>query len=332
MTTSILICDDSSFARRQMARSIPDDWDVSITFAENGAEGLEVIRAGKADLTFLDLNMPVMDGYETMQIIKDDELSTMVIVVSGDVQENAKRRMLEMGAIDFIRKPIDIDKLLKTLTEYGIFSGDAVPQKQEDELESIDKLDVYREIANVAMGQAGEQLAKLFGLFIKLPIPNVNVLETNELHMAIAEINHNESVSAVSQGFLAMGINGEAFVIFNDSNMASLVDLLKYQSHQVNDELELEALIDVSNILIGTCLNALSEQLHVKFSLTHPILLGRHLDLDQMLESNVSRWNKIVAIEIGYSVEDHDIHFDLLLLFPNSAMDVVYEKLVSVTE
>ena len=100
MTTSILICDDSSFARRQMARSIPDDWDVSITFAENGAEGLEVIRSGKADLTFLDLNMPVMDGYETMQIIKDDELSTMVIVVSGDVQENAKRRMLEMGAID----------------------------------------------------------------------------------------------------------------------------------------------------------------------------------------------------------------------------------------
>jgi chemotaxis protein CheY-P-specific phosphatase CheC len=280
----------------------------------------------------MDMQMPVMDGYETMEAINNEGLSTMVIVVSGDVQSDAKRRMIDMGAIDFIRKPIDIEKLTATLTEYGIFSGSAEHKKQDPALESIDKLDVYREIANVAMGQAGEQLAKLFGLFIKLPIPNVNVLETNELHMAIAEINRNDSVSGVSQGFLAMGIKGEALVIFNDSDMAGLIELLKYQSHQLNEELEMEALMDVSNILIGTCLNALSEQLHVKFSLTHPILLGRHIDLDQMLESNVSRWNKIVAIEIGYSLEGHDIHFDLLLLFPNSAMDAVYEKLVSVTE
>ncbi len=36
MSTPILICDDSGFARRQMARSLPDGWDVDISFAENG--------------------------------------------------------------------------------------------------------------------------------------------------------------------------------------------------------------------------------------------------------------------------------------------------------
>ncbi len=61
MTIPVLICDDSNFARKQMQRAIPDAWDVDISFAENGQEALDMIRAGKADVMFLDLNMPVMD-------------------------------------------------------------------------------------------------------------------------------------------------------------------------------------------------------------------------------------------------------------------------------
>ena len=70
MTTQVLICDDSGFARRQMARSIPDGWDVDIAFAENGQQAIDLIREGKGDVLFLDLNMPVMDGYETMAYIR----------------------------------------------------------------------------------------------------------------------------------------------------------------------------------------------------------------------------------------------------------------------
>ncbi|HEX5636182.1 MAG TPA: response regulator, partial [Gammaproteobacteria bacterium] len=50
MTTPILICDDSSFARKQMARSLPAGWDVEISYAENGLEGLEVIKTGKSEI------------------------------------------------------------------------------------------------------------------------------------------------------------------------------------------------------------------------------------------------------------------------------------------
>ena len=58
MTTPVLICDDSSFARKQMSRSIPDGWDVDVSFAGNGEEALRLIREGKGDIMFLDLNMP----------------------------------------------------------------------------------------------------------------------------------------------------------------------------------------------------------------------------------------------------------------------------------
>jgi len=46
--TNVLICDDSAFARKQMARAIPDGWDVLLHFAKDGQEALEMIRAGKA--------------------------------------------------------------------------------------------------------------------------------------------------------------------------------------------------------------------------------------------------------------------------------------------
>ena len=124
MSTPILICDDSGFARRQMARSLPDNWDVDISFAENGEQALTLIREGKGDVVFLDLNMPVMDGYQTMAAIRRYDLPCLVIVVSGDVQAQAREKMLALGALDFIRKPIDNEKLSHILSSYGIYSGE----------------------------------------------------------------------------------------------------------------------------------------------------------------------------------------------------------------
>jgi chemotaxis protein CheY-P-specific phosphatase CheC/CheY-like chemotaxis protein len=335
MTIPVLICDDSSFARKQMQRSIPDGWDVDISFAEHGQEALDLIRAGKADVIFLDLDMPVMDGYETMQIIKDEDLPTMVIVVSGDVQPEARSRMLALGALEFIRKPIDNGKLVKILTQFGLYSGKASANKRAEDVvpitnnSQVEKFEAYREMANVSMGQAGESLAKLLGEFIDLPTPNVNLITNTELHMAIADIQRNESVSAVSQGFVSAGINGEALVIFNDSNFSNMVKLLKYTEDKSSSSLELEALMDVSNILIGACLRALSEQLHSVFSHNHPIILGQHCDLDDILKTTTQRKEDMLAIEIAYSIKNQNINFDLLLLFPNESIDLVFDKLVT---
>lgn len=337
MTMSVLICDDSGFARRQMARSIPDGWDVEMHFAQNGKEAIECIKQGKADVMFLDLNMPVMDGYQTMQVVKDQDLPTLVIVVSGDVQPEAHSKMLGLGALAFIGKPVDNQKLTDILRQYGLYSGDASCVGRTQAVAVIEphsqgaELDAYREMANVAMGRAGEQVAKLLGEFIQLPIPNVNLITNNELHMAISDVKSSDSVSAVSHGFIGAGINGEALVLFNDANFFNMGKLLKYSHKSTDEEFELEVLMDISNILVGACLNALSEQLHVTFSHNHPIILGRHCDIDQVLENNSQRWDKILAIEIAYAISSQHIQFDLLLLFPGNAMGLMYEKLVKQT-
>jgi len=123
MATPILICDDSSFARKQMARALPKDWDVDITFAENGELGLAAIQAGKGEVVFLDLTMPVLDGYGVLEAIKAKDLPAMVIVVSGDIQPEAQLRVKKLGAMDFIKKPTDSEKIAQVLIQFGILEA-----------------------------------------------------------------------------------------------------------------------------------------------------------------------------------------------------------------
>jgi chemotaxis protein CheY-P-specific phosphatase CheC len=89
--------------------------------------------------------------------------------------------------------------------------------------------------------------------------------------------------------------------------------------------------MDVSNILIGACLRALSAQLHSVFSHDHPIILGRHCDLDEILRETTQRQANLLAIEIAYSIKSQSINFDLLLLFPEKSIDLMFDKLVQNT-
>lgn len=91
---SVLVCDDSLVARKQVAKCLPQDWDVAVHFAKNGQEAVTALSEGKGDLLLLDLNMPVLDGYGTLEAIKNQGLNTKVIVISGDIQPEAYDQLL----------------------------------------------------------------------------------------------------------------------------------------------------------------------------------------------------------------------------------------------
>lgn len=120
MSIPLLICDDSSMARKQVTRSLPSDWDVAITYATNGAEGLEAIKNGQGEMVFLDLTMPVMDGYEVLEAIRQENHKCIVIVISGDIQPDARQRVLGLGALEFIRKPVNKELLTDVLERFGL--------------------------------------------------------------------------------------------------------------------------------------------------------------------------------------------------------------------
>ncbi|MEC4725529.1 response regulator [Shewanella sp. D64] len=326
MPTPVLICDDSALARKQMARTLPKEWEVDITFATNGAEGIEAIKAGKGEVVFLDLNMPVMDGYEVLEIIQKEDLPALVIVVSGDIQIKAHERVKALGALDFIQKPVSADAISNILQEYGILTVAIGEGVADSPMIKVDLRDACQEIANVAMGRAADLLAKLLDVFVLLPIPNVNVLEVSELTMTLKATEEHSKVSALCQGFIGAGIAGEALLLFHDSSFKDMAKLMGLDNPE-DTNTEMEVMIDTGNVLIGAFLNGISEQLHMKFSQSHPVVLGRHCTVNDLIHDNSEKWSRTLAMEINYRIEDHDIQCDLLLLFTEDSLPTLNFKL-----
>ncbi len=162
-------------------------------------------------------------------------------------------------------------------------------------------------------------LARLLKVFVELPIPNVNLIEVSELCMAFASVEDFDETSGVCQGFIGSGISGEALLILNDSSFGDMAALLNYKG-QLDDSAELEDLMDISNILVGAYLKGLAEQLDLHFSRGAPVVLGQHCDVSQLLETKNQAWNRTLAIELSYAIEDYPIKCDLLLFFTEDSI------------
>ncbi|NMY18608.1 response regulator [Pseudomonas sp. WS 5019] len=325
----LLVCDDSNMARKQLIRALPAEWPVTLSQASNGEEALALIRQGQGQVMLLDLTMPVLDGYQTLAALRAEGLSSQVIVVSGDVQEEAVRRVRELGALAFIKKPADPETLRQTLIDLKLFDPQATPAAQA-QAAALSELkvsfrDALREVSNVAMGRAAALLAKVLGVFVQLPVPQVNIFEVSELHMTLLDAQRGERFSAICQGFIGEAIAGEALLLFHDSEVDDMARLLGWQPE--NEAQTSEMLLDLASILIGACLAGVAEQLDLRFSQGHPQLLGQHASLDQLIQVNRQRWRKTLAVEISYSLEGHAIHFDLLLLFTEDSIKRLTDKI-----
>ena len=108
----ILICDDSAVARKLITRSIVQDTSLHLLEAQDGHEALKILAEQNIDVLFLDLTMPVMDGFEVLESLPVSQYPTKIVIISGDVQNEAKQRCLELGAMDFIAKPLAEEEII----------------------------------------------------------------------------------------------------------------------------------------------------------------------------------------------------------------------------
>lgn len=113
-----LITDDSKIARKfiQNALNVFLCDDDVVFQATNGEEAILIYKEHKPDLCFMDLTMPVMDGFEATLNICNFDKDAKIIIISADVQEGAVAKAKENGAIGFINKSIDKEKMKNILT------------------------------------------------------------------------------------------------------------------------------------------------------------------------------------------------------------------------
>lgn len=119
MSVSVLICDDSNMARKQVIRSLPQQWQVETQTAKNGLEALAILRTQHIDVMFLDLTMPELDGVGVLEALKQENIHCAVFVISADVQPEMQNKVLGLGAKAFLRKPVNGDVLVASLARHG---------------------------------------------------------------------------------------------------------------------------------------------------------------------------------------------------------------------
>jgi two-component system response regulator AtoC len=110
----VLIVDDEKLIRWSVRRQL-EEWGYNVLEAESGTGGLAQIRSEAPDLILLDVRLPDLSGIEVLREIKQNNVSIPVIMITGDPQLDDIKTAIKLGALDFIKKPIDFDEFQITV-------------------------------------------------------------------------------------------------------------------------------------------------------------------------------------------------------------------------
>lgn len=109
----ILIVDDTKLSRNIIIKRLPESIKDSavIIQGENGEEAVNLYKEHKPDIVFLDLTMPVMDGFEALRLIMEFDSAAVIYVITADIQAKSKEQVLGLGATSVDSKPISPERL-----------------------------------------------------------------------------------------------------------------------------------------------------------------------------------------------------------------------------
>lgn len=186
--------------------------------------------------------------------------------------------------------------------------------------------DGFQEIANVAVGQTADKIARSFSAFVKMPIPQVHLLESADVRMALTAMDDSADVTAVTQAFFGDGISGEALLLFGDTSLGDLSLLMGYEP-AVESREQLEHMLEMASLLSGSCIQSVLEQLEIDVLIGYPVVLGLRRSLRDMFAQHEFPWDKTLALELNYSFEGYAATCDLVLLFHQQALPTLFTKL-----
>ena len=111
---SILIIDDEPSILEVLQRVLTDEGYKALS-AESGRKGIDILQKRKTDVVLLDAWMPDMNGIETLKKIKEESPEIEVILITGHGTEELVAEAIELGASDFLEKPLSLGNLLSSI-------------------------------------------------------------------------------------------------------------------------------------------------------------------------------------------------------------------------
>ena len=113
----ILIVEDSPTMRQLLVFALRRLEAVDLVEAQDGMDGLRKLSSERFDLALIDINMPVMDGLKLISLIRgDDSLREIpIVVITTEGANEDRRRALELGANEYLCKPIQANQVLSVV-------------------------------------------------------------------------------------------------------------------------------------------------------------------------------------------------------------------------
>ncbi|MBU0994429.1 MAG: response regulator [Proteobacteria bacterium] len=115
MINTILIVDDSRIARMMLNNCILQYKEFEIFEAEDGKKAVEKYKELNPEVVFMDLTMPVLNGYEATKEIIGINKDAIIFVITADVQPKSVEKITEIGAFAVIKKPAEPESVRNAL-------------------------------------------------------------------------------------------------------------------------------------------------------------------------------------------------------------------------
>ena len=185
-----------------------------------------------------------------------------------------------------------------------------------------DQNDALQEVVNIAMGQAGDSLARILGNFVELSVPRIRLVTTQDvISTVMSMVDTKAEISAVRQAF-SNSLRGEAIVVFAQAGADDLADLMGYDT-DLDQSAEQELLLEVTNLLVGAIITGISETLETDLSFSAPSLMAERKPLDQVLVPEQLSWSHALLMEVNFTVEGRDFKCHMLMFMTEEAIDTL---------
>lgn len=179
---TVLVVDDEPVNREMLGEILKTDYEV--LYAENGTEALGILRSHKEriSLVLLDLLMPEIDGYEVLQSVKDDDVLSKIPVIVLTSEKGAEVKSLQLGAVDFLKKPYDMPEVILARVRRSIALAEGariIQSTEKDALTGLYTRDYFFEYAHqLNARKSDEERAPMDAIVLNL----TNFHMVNELY------------------------------------------------------------------------------------------------------------------------------------------------------
>jgi PAS domain S-box-containing protein len=170
----LLMVEDNVMNRKYLG-TLLDKWKVKYDFAINGKEAMPLIQKNKYDLILMDIQMPIMDGYETTVAIRNTHnlnQNTIIVALTASAMNNQKSQAFDVGMDDYLSKPFTPTQLLEKLSFYK----NSISKKQVATQLLTDENGLNQAHLEEMYGDDHEYAAEMFGIFLSEIVPEIYTL------------------------------------------------------------------------------------------------------------------------------------------------------------